>query len=120
MRPPQPLQTVLVIVVGMIAGYLLSAKPWMLYAALVIGLSGALSPALARCVHTVWMQLGRALGLVVPKILLSLLFYLLLTPLAWLSRWLGPSDPLQLRNTRDSMFRDVNTSFDPGHFEKPW
>lgn len=120
MRSPQPLQSVLVVVVGMIAGYLLSGKPWMLYGALGIGLSGALSPALARCVHTVWMTLGRALGLVVPKILLTLLFYLLLTPLAWLSGWLGPSDPLQLHNTRDSMFREVNKSFDRRHFEKPW
>ena len=120
MRAPQPFQTVLVIVAGLIAWYLFSAQVWLLYVALGLGLSGALSPVLARFIHAAWMKLGWALGLVVPRILLGLLYYLLLTPVAWLSRLFGPADPLRLRHTRDSMFREVDKSFEPKDFEKPW
>jgi hypothetical protein len=55
-----------------------------------------------------------------PNILLSAVFYLILTPFAWLSGILGEKNPLGLKNTQSSMFRDLDRVYGKESFEKPW
>ncbi|MBX3347805.1 MAG: hypothetical protein KF747_03590 [Nitrospira sp.] len=60
-----------------------------------IGLGGALillggmSPGLLAPVHKVWMRVGHALGWINTRILLSLVFYGLVTPMGILFRLMG-------------------------------
>jgi hypothetical protein len=56
--------------------------------ALLIGL-GALGPAVLRPIYVAWMALAFALGWVVSTILLTLFFYLVVTPIGLLARALG-------------------------------
>ncbi|MFQ5670915.1 MAG: SxtJ family membrane protein [Acidobacteriota bacterium] len=44
----------------------------------------------------VWMVFGRAMGMVMSAIILTLFFYLLFSPVAIVMRWLG-TEPLDLR-----------------------
>lgn len=120
MHKVHPLQSVLAITTVLIAWYLISDQSWFLYAALGLGLSCALSASIANYIHTGWMKLAVVLGWVVPKIVFTLLFFLLLTPIAWLSRRLGPSDPLRLHNNGSSTFQEVDKRFEPSDFEKTW
>jgi uncharacterized membrane protein HdeD (DUF308 family) len=63
-------------------------------AALVV--AGLLLPAAARGFHTGWMRFAGALGHVNSRVLLTLMYYLAITPYGFISRVAG-RDPLQRR-----------------------
>ena len=58
----------------------------LLYVAMVLAFLSAFWPWASLWIHRLWMKLGEAIGAVVSRIILSVIFYLLLTPLAWLNR----------------------------------
>ena len=115
-----PVKTVLVITVGMLIVYLLTKWQWSLYIALIIGVLGVLSDYFSKKIDYVWMKLAWVMSLIVPNILLSIVFYLFLTPIALISRIFGEKDQLGLKNRQDSMFKNTNKKFDPSSFENPW
>lgn len=115
-----PVKTVLVITLGFLVVYLISNLQWTLYVALVIGILGMLSDYIAKKIDYVWMKLAWILSLIVPNILLSLVFYLFLTPIALISRVFGEKDQLRLKNDQNSLFKNSNKKFDPSSFENPW
>ena len=115
-----PVKTVLVITVGMLVVYLLTNWQWSLYTALIIGILGVLSDYFAKKIDYLWMKLAWVLSLIVPNILLSIVFYLFLTPIALISRIFGEKDQLGLKNNKDTLFKNSNKKFDPTSFENPW
>ena len=115
-----PIKTVLVITVGMLIIYIITKQQWSLYTALIIGILGVFSNFIARKIDWVWMKLTWILSLIVPNIILSIVFYLFLTPIALISRLFGERDQLRLKNRHDSMFKSTNKKFDPSSFENPW
>lgn len=82
---------------------------------LILFLSGTLS----LIIHRLWMKLGHYLGRVTTPLILGLFYYLLLSPLALLSR-LRRKDPLKLKNNNDSLFNKDEKLFVPADFENPW
>lgn len=110
---------ILAIVTGFTALSWYTGRHWMMAVAVLVGLSALLFPAVADRIARVWTVLAEVLGRVVPVLLLSLLFFLLLLPLALLSRW-GGKDPLLLKKPAGSAFKDRNKSFTPADFHKPW
>ena len=115
-----PVKTVLVITVGMLIIYIITKQQWSLYTALIIGILGVFSNYIARKIDWVWMKLTWILSLIVPNIILSVVFYLFLTPIALISRIFGEKDQLGLKNRQDSKFKNTNKKFDPSSFENPW
>ena len=73
-----------------------SVRWWALGAALVFVLLTLLWRAPLAPLNKMWMKLGALLYLIVSPIVMALLFYLTVTPLALLMRVLG-KDPLRLR-----------------------
>ncbi len=57
---------------------------------------GLLAPALLRPLYRVWMALAVVLGFVMTRVILTLVFYLVLTPIGLLLRLFG-KDPLHRR-----------------------
>ena len=115
-----PQTTLLVITLGMVVVYVVTRMNWALVAALAVGIGGLLSGFLAEKIDWLWMKLTYVLSLIVPNILLSLVFYVFLTPIAILSRIFGKSNPLDLKNTAPSLFKDHSGKMDKASFEKPW
>lgn len=115
-----PKTTLLVITLGMVVVYVVTRMNWALIAALAVGIGGLLSGFLAEKIDWLWMKLTYVLSLIVPNILLSVVFYLFLTPIAILSRVFGKSNPLDLKNTASSLFKDHTGKMDKASFEKPW
>ena len=115
-----PKTTLLVITLGMVVVYVVTRMNWALIAALAVGIGGLLSGFLAEKIDWLWMKLTYVLSLIVPNILLSVVFYLFLTPIAILSRIFGKSNPLDLKNTASSLFKDHTGKMDKASFEKPW
>ena len=123
-------RTILTIVIGFLGLYFIaklnkvewvtSGENWWLWIAASIGGLSALSSFLAEKIEYLWMKLGYLLSLVVPKILLSVIFFVLLFPLALVSRWTSKKDALHLKNNQDSVFQEVNKTFTVDSFKKPW
>lgn len=116
----EPHKTALVICMGMLAVFMATKHNSALYTSLIIGAVSALSDWAAQKIEFFWMKLAWFLGKIVPNILLSFIFYVSLTPLALLSRLFGEKNPLGLKNTQNSTFKDQTKTFNKATFEKPW
>jgi hypothetical protein len=66
---------------------------------LVLVVAGLLIPTAARAFHVLWMKLAVALGYVNSRVLLTLTYYLMVTPYGVVSRLAG-RDPLNRRGAR--------------------
>lgn len=115
-----PSQTALTIVTGFIVIYFVTKWDAVLWVSLVVGLMAVFSTYLRQKIDFLWMKLAWVLSLIVPNILLSIIFYLLLFPIALLSRLFGNKDPLHLKNNQDSHYVNCDKDFDKTSFEKPW
>jgi hypothetical protein len=115
-----PTKTVLVITVGMLVVHFVTGLQWPLIVSAIVGLAGLISSYLAEKINYLWMKLAWVLSLIVPNIILSLVFYLFLTPLALLSRLFGEKNQLGLNNSADTLFKDYKKKVDKPSFEKPW
>jgi hypothetical protein len=110
----------LVIVTGGLLLFWLTRWEGFLMAAGGVGLAAVLSSRMATLISRSWMQLAVLLGKVVPVVLLTLIYFLLLFPLARLSR-LFRGDPLRLRLGRETtLWVERNHRYDAKDLEKPW
>ncbi len=118
-----PTKSVLIIVVGFVILSLVykSTQHGFLIAAGLVGLFGALSDKMAYYIDWVWMKLAYILGLIIPKILLSLVFYLVLMPTAFLSKLFSKKERVFLKDNKKSFFIEHPVQeFTPEMFEKTW
>ncbi|WP_299763675.1 SxtJ family membrane protein [uncultured Dokdonia sp.] len=115
-----PSKTVLTIVVGFLVIYMITKLSWALWVAITIGVLGMLSSFIALKIQDLWMGLSTVLSRIIPPILLSVIFFVILFPVALLSRLFGDKDPLQLKKTDKSLFKTVDKPFSKDTFEKTW
>jgi hypothetical protein len=116
----QAAQTVFLLVLAAVIGYLWKQHVYFLYPALLLSVGGFLSPSFVLFVDKIWMKLGWLLGQIIPRLLLSFIFYFILTPLALLSKVLGEKDPLQLRKPTNSLFKEASSFNTKESFKKMW
>ena len=113
-------KTILVIVVGFLAAYFLTDWDAALVVSLIVGLIGIVSPYLSRKIEQLWLKLSWVLSLIVPNILLTIVFFLILFPVALISRSLRKERPIALRKPLDSLWVDVEKEFDGESMRNPW
>jgi hypothetical protein len=82
----QSKETVLVITVGLLVLHLVFKNKLFLYCALGIGLAGVFSFYLSEKIHWFWNQLSVLLAAVSNRVLLGIVFFLVLTPMALIRR----------------------------------
>jgi hypothetical protein len=99
----------------LVAAVLLGVAAWNLYrgrttVVVIFGSSGAalvvaglLVPAAARAFHVAWMRFAAALGHVNSRVLLTLVYYLVVTPYGFVSR-LVRRDPLRRRGKAEESY----------------
>ncbi len=63
--------------------------PWFLAPGMVLLALGAALPKALKPVYIAWMGLALALGFVVSHLVLTLFFFLVITPVGWAARLLG-------------------------------
>ena len=98
-----------------VAGVLLAVAAWSFYrgrvtAVAVLGvvgvslaLAGLFVPPAARAFHVAWMRLAVALGWVNSRVLLTLIFYGVVTPYGFVSRLAG-RDPMRRRGRPEESY----------------
>ena len=115
-----PTKTVLTITVGFLAVFVITKWNWALNTAAIIGIAGLFSDYLANKIEWVWMKLTYVLSLIVPNILLSVLFYLFLFPIALLAKLFSKKNFLQLKNIENTTWFTERKVFDAKSMENPW
>ncbi len=76
---------------------------------------------LARAISRMWLKFAEVIGTFNSRVILSLVFYLFLTPIAFLYR-IFTKDTLMLKpdRNRDSLYTERNHVYTPTDLEKMW
>lgn len=114
-----PLKTILVIVSGLLIFYLFTKINLLLNIILGLCLIGVFSPFISIKIESIWFKIAYLLGLIIPNIVLGIVFYFLLFPIALLSR-IKSNDPLVLKNNSNTIYKEVNKSFNQESFKNTW
>ena len=88
--------------------------------AVIIGLISILSEKLNDKIISLWEKLTEALGLIMPNVILIIVFYFILTPLAYINKLNRKKNALQLKNTTNSTFITQRKEFSRESLEKIW
>ena len=117
--PEKPYQIILVLVLGVVAFGFFLKQDWLLYTGLGIGLAASLSAWAAKWIALGWMELGKALGWVNGKILLSVVFFIFLVPIALIYK-LTRKNPLNLKDQADSLFKSRDHQYVAKDLKDSW
>ncbi len=121
MKTQNTAQTILAIVVGLVAFSLFFRLELLAQIAFGLGLMALLSDAFAQLVAKVWLKLAEILGRVNGYILLTIIFFLFLTPIALLMRLIQKADNLKLkRQMKDSIYETRNHTYQAKDLSNIW
>ena len=113
------LETILVLVIALGVLYWVTKNGYFLAAAAATGFIGLFIPPLAAAIHRAWMKLAMAMGFVMSRVVLTVLFFLFLVPLAFISR-LFRKRSMRLKPGGDSYFKTRNFEYNRESFENVW
>jgi hypothetical protein len=119
MKTDKSQSTILIISMGFLALHLLFSWKWAVFVSLSVGVVGILSPFLSGKIEWGWMKLSHLMGYIIPNILLSIVFFLVLFPISLMSK-LFSKDPLMLSKNYKTYFIDIKNEIDKESFEKTW
>ncbi len=111
--------TILIITMGFLILYLAFSWQWAVIVSLLIGILGAISTVLSQKIEWAWMKLAKFMGYIIPNILLTVVFFLILFPLSLVSR-LFTKDPLMLSGHYKTYFIDKKSNTEKNSFERIW
>lgn len=114
-----PVKTILVIVTGLLIIYFFTKINILLNIIIGLCLVGIFSYYISKKIEDVWFKIAFILGLIIPNIILGLIFYFFLFPVALLSK-ISSKDPLLLKNNSKSTYKQVNKSFTKDSFKNTW
>lgn len=98
------------------------ANPVYLVAAMVLQVLNMTAPRLFHWPAILWFGLSHVLGTIMSKILLTLIFLLVVTPIAILRRLAG-KDPMKLKSFKagtQTVMVERNHTFTPADISKPY
>jgi hypothetical protein len=111
--------TILVISTGFLILHMLFNWEWAIFVTLAVSVAGLISLWVSKKIEWLWMKLAQVLGLIVPNILLSLIFFLILLPISMIYRLIH-KDPLKLAGGSATNFTNSNKKPDKKSFEMTW
>ncbi|CAN5177824.1 SxtJ family membrane protein [Spirosoma endophyticum] len=110
----------LVIVTGLVVLYFVFKSPWWLYGAATVGVLSLAIPAAGDLIVKAWFKLAEILGNINGKIILSVMFFVFLFPIALLYR-MTAKNPLAIKRTDDaSFYNERNHLYTKEDLEQTW
>lgn len=110
--------SLVVIAAGFFLFYLLFNKLWLLGPIILAALGFAIAP-LGEHIHQGWMKLAKSLGYINSRILLFIIFFIILTPVAFLRKLFGKKT-MQDKNKVNSYFQNRNQQYKAIDLQNPW
>jgi hypothetical protein len=121
-RSARSRDTGLALVLLLLIAHLTTKRDAFATAAMAVLVIAMTAPRVFRPAAVVWFGLSHVLGTVMSKVLLGAVFYLIVTPVGLVRRWLG-HDSLRLRAFKAGDASVMHTRqhvFTPGDLEKPY
>ena len=115
-----PSLTVLTIVFGLLFFNYFFDNEIIFYVCLFLSGIGVLSNKSSVIIEKIWFKVSYLLSQLIPNILLSLIFFLLLTPIAFLSKLFKSKTDFNSKNNQNTTFKVQNKSFVKESFERAW
>jgi hypothetical protein len=113
-------EIILTIVVGLLVFFYFLKSQWLFNTALILGVLGVFSEFVAEKVSWVWLKVAEILGRINSTILLSLIFFIFLTPLALLMKVFKKTDSLKLKKLPGSAYDERNHTYTAKDLENTW
>ena len=111
--------TIIIIMVGCIILERIFSIPGLLLVAFGIGIIGITSDKLTHLIHKAWFLLADMLGFVMSKVILGILFFVILLPVALVSK-IFRKDIMMIKRGYPSYFVEKNLVYEPKDLENPW
>lgn len=100
--------------------FLITKKPFLLYIGMgLIGISVFIKP-LGRLLANAWLRLSLVVGTFNSRVLLTIFFFILFTPLALVRRLFGKNLLGIKKIDTDSYWNTVNKEFDRSNLDNTW
>jgi hypothetical protein len=113
------IETIIVLTIALlVTGWFTKKQSWYWVAAIFAMASLALPP-LAKYIHIAWMKLAEAIGYVMNKVLLSIVFIIVVIPFGLLSRLTGKNS-IRLKKGGDTYFKTRNHTYTKADLENMW
>lgn len=110
----------LVIVTGLVVLYFVFKSQYFLIAAAIVGVLCIAIPAAGDLIVKGWYKIAEILGAINGRILLSIVFFIVLFPVAVISK-LGKKNPLSLKREKsNSVFVERNHKYSKEDLEQVW
>lgn len=119
MEKTRPKETCLVIMTGLLVFWWFYRIDLLIGLAIAVGIIGAFIPYLAKWLDWAWYKLSEMMGFVMSRVLLTLIFFLFLFPIALAAR-LSKKDSLQLRKKPGSYWTNREHQYTRKDLENPW
>jgi uncharacterized membrane protein len=116
MERSKVLETILAFMIMLGIIYWYTKNPWLLLAALVLGLTGLLFKALAEKICLLWVKFTHAMGSIINNVILTVVFIFILIPLSYLSKAFRKKED----NTGNSYFRTRHVTYTKKDLENIW
>ncbi len=113
------LEAILVICLGLIVFYLILDIRVLLMISIFLGLSGLFIPFVAKWVAKGWYGLSHVMGFVMSKVILSIVFFVFLFPMALISR-AGGKLSIKLKKSPGSYWSIRNHTYKKEDLENMW
>lgn len=114
------LETCLVIATGFTVIYVFKNWQPLLIGAVVIGLTGIFLDRPASWITWLWMKVADVLGQIMPKIILSLVFFVFLVPISLVSRLFKGKKLSEFGHIQKSMWINRDYTYTGRDLNKPW
>lgn len=113
------LESVLVLVLLFLIAYMRFNESWIIYSAIGILVASLLSKKILLLLGRLWLGFANYLAVVMNHIILFLVFFLILVPLAFFQRLAG-ANQITKKRTPDSYFHRRNHTYSLKDLAKPW
>ena len=100
------------LLIPLVIGYLLplingkDIKQWTFIFGIILLIISFIKPTLLKYIYKLWMLLGDKLAIINSYLLLGVVFFLVLQPIAFLMKLIG-YDPLKLKKMRGDSYREI-------------
>jgi hypothetical protein len=119
MDKSKQMESVIVLVLGLIVLYLVKRREVFLVAAIGLGILSLLVPAMARAVHWGWSGLSFLLGEISGRLVLTVVYFVVLMPLALMAR-MTRRPAIRRRAGGNTYFKERNHRYNKEDLIHPW
>jgi hypothetical protein len=93
---------------------------WPFYIGVPVAVLALLIPAALRPLYAVWMKFGAVMGFINTRIIMSVFFFVVLTPMAWMLRIAGKDLLARKMSETVQSYRITSETYSKEQMEKPY